>query len=98
MNICGMSYLVWWPKLLVIVIHVHVVTIKLWIKGERRNKHGMQEEIWKKKMKLGTKDEVWRGKALYGWLKCETNDFVTLVKPRGGMAAWVITVRQRAGN
>lgn len=33
-----------------------------------------------------------------GGLKCETNDFVTLVKPRGGMAAWVITVRQRAGN
>lgn len=37
-------------------------------------------------------------KLFTGGLKCETNDFVTLVKPRGGMAAWVITVRQRAGN
>lgn len=33
-----------------------------------------------------------------GGLNCETNDFVTLVKPCGGMAAWVITVRQRGGN
>lgn len=33
-----------------------------------------------------------------GGLNCETNDFVTLVKPCGGMAAWVITVRQRGSN
>lgn len=47
------------------------------------------------------REEVQRGKALKlftGGLKCETNDFVTLVKPRGGMAAWAITVRQQAGN
>lgn len=37
-------------------------------------------------------------KLFTGGLKCETNDFVTLVKPRGGMAAWVITARQRDGN
>lgn len=37
-------------------------------------------------------------KLFTGGLNCETNDFVTLVKPCGGMAAWVITVRQRGGN
>lgn len=55
----------------------------------------MQEEIKKKGWgwgggvcERGTKKE----KLFTGGLKCETNDFVTLVKPRGGMAAWVITV------
>lgn len=33
-----------------------------------------------------------------GGLNWETNDFVTLVKPRGGVAAWVITVRKCGGN
>lgn len=40
----GLSYLVWRPKLLVVVIHVHVVTIKLWTETERRNKH-VQKEV-----------------------------------------------------
>lgn len=65
----------------------------------------MRDEFWgkkKNKKRLWVPgEEVQRGKALKlftGGLKCETNDFVTLVKPRGGMAARAITVRQRAGN
>lgn len=63
-------------------------------KKKKRNKHCMQEEVFFLFFKgwwvceRGTKEE----KLFTGGLKCETNDFVTLVKPRGGMAAWVITV------
>lgn len=40
-----------------------------------------------------------KGETLFtGGLNCESNDFVTMVKPRGGVAAWVITVRKWGGN
>lgn len=38
------------------------------------------------------------GTLFTGGLNWETNDFVTLVKPRGGVAAWVITARKWGGN
>lgn len=80
---------------MVIVIHVHVVTIKLWteIEGEINI---LCKTRFEKNWTLGRRCE--KEKLFMGGLKCETNDFVTLVKPSGGMAAWVITVRQWAGN
>ena len=63
----------------------------------------MKKKRKEKKRKKKPKEKKIQGdykeeKLFMGGFKCETNDFVTLVKPLGGMAAWVITVRQRAGN
>lgn len=43
----GLPYLVWVPKILVTVIHVHVVSIKLWTETEIIiiNKHFIQEKV-----------------------------------------------------